>query len=157
MQPRRIPLDTVSVLVHKGTFSGDRLEITVTSLDAGDRVVIVDDVIGTGCTADAAANLVGGCTGAACARLDSHCCVTHGMQRVSPLRILFYFILFYLRAEVCGATVVEIACVAELPELRGRERLAKRRLFVLTSAVGVTLVPPARPASRAPTAVTLES
>ncbi|KAJ4770837.1 hypothetical protein LUZ62_055094 [Rhynchospora pubera] len=39
--------------------------------------------------------------------------------------------------ERVGAEVVESACVIELPELKGRERLGDRPLFVLIKAKGV--------------------
>ena len=60
------------------------------------------------------------------------------------------------RAEVCGATVLEIACVAELPELRGRERLARRSVFVLAAAVGVA-PDPASALARVPSTVALDA
>ncbi|TQE03274.1 hypothetical protein C1H46_011086 [Malus baccata] len=69
------------------------MEMHVGAVEAGERALIIDDLIATGGTLGAAIRL---------------------LERV-------------------GVHVVECACVIELPELKGRERLGEKPLFVLVS------------------------
>ncbi|XP_057780037.1 adenine phosphoribosyltransferase 1-like isoform X4 [Salvia miltiorrhiza] len=74
-------------------YGTDTMEMHVGAVQPGERAVIVDDLIATGGTLNAAIRLLG---------------------RV-------------------GVTVVECACVIELKELKGREKLGDKALFVLVS------------------------
>jgi hypothetical protein len=40
-------------------------------------------------------------------------------------------------AEKVGAEIVECACIIELPELKGREKLGEHKLFVLVEKEGL--------------------
>ncbi|XP_077221205.1 adenine phosphoribosyltransferase 1-like isoform X2 [Tasmannia lanceolata] len=75
-------------------YGTDRIEMHVGAVQAGERVLIVDDLIATGGTLSAAVRI---------------------LERVE-------------------AEVVECACVIELPELKGRDRLGEIPLFVLVKA-----------------------
>jgi adenine phosphoribosyltransferase len=66
------------------------------AIEKGDRVVIVDDLIATGGTIGAAANLV----------------------------------------EKLGGEIVECAVVIELPDLKGREKLGKHKIFAIMEFEG---------------------
>ena len=59
-KPGKLPRDTYSES-YALEYGEDQLEIHQDSVGAGDRVVIVDDLIATGGTAAAAAKLVGQC------------------------------------------------------------------------------------------------
>ncbi|GAY47966.1 hypothetical protein CUMW_108460 [Citrus unshiu] len=74
-------------------YGKDVMEMHVGAVQAGERALIVDDLVATGGTLSAAIRL---------------------LERV-------------------GVHVVECACVIELPELKGRERLGEKPLFVLVS------------------------
>ncbi|XP_074568042.1 adenine phosphoribosyltransferase 1 isoform X1 [Curcuma longa] len=76
-------------------YGTDKMEMHVGAVQAGDRALVIDDLIATGGTLAAAMRL---------------------LDRV-------------------GAEVVECACVIELPELKGRDKLGGRPLFVLVKAV----------------------
>jgi len=68
----------------------------VGAVQSGERALVIDDLIATGGTLNAAIKL---------------------LERV-------------------GVNVVECACVIELPELKGREKLGGRSLFVLVEGEG---------------------
>uniref|UniRef100_A0A803N1G2 adenine phosphoribosyltransferase n=1 Tax=Chenopodium quinoa TaxID=63459 RepID=A0A803N1G2_CHEQI len=72
-------------------YGTDKIEMHVGAVEAGERAIIIDDLIATGGTLSAALKL---------------------LERV-------------------GVQVVECACLIELPELKGRERLGDNPLFVL--------------------------
>ncbi|EKX49380.1 hypothetical protein GUITHDRAFT_104910 [Guillardia theta CCMP2712] len=75
---------------HSAYFGKDRLEMHEDGLTAGSKVLVIDDLLGTGSTMFGACELV----------------------------------------EKVGATVVECACIVEVKELAGRERV-KRDIFIL--------------------------
>ncbi|KAK6938590.1 Phosphoribosyltransferase domain [Dillenia turbinata] len=75
-------------------YGEDIMEMHVGAVNAGERAIIVDDLIATGGTLRAALNLL----------------------------------------EHVGVEVVECTCLIELPELKGRDRLGDKPLFVLVSA-----------------------
>ncbi|PKI55575.1 hypothetical protein CRG98_024023 [Punica granatum] len=75
-------------------YGTDKMEMHEGAVEAGEKVLVIDDLIATGGTLGAAIRLLG---------------------RV-------------------GAHVVECACVIELPELKGRDRLGDTPLFVLVSS-----------------------
>ncbi|KAI3831746.1 hypothetical protein MKX03_002518 [Papaver bracteatum] len=93
-KPKKLPGEVISeeYTLEYGT---DKLEMHVGAVQAGERALIVDDLIATGGTL---------CAG---------------------IRLL----------ERVGAEVVECACLIELPELKGRDRLGNKPLFILVSAV----------------------
>lgn len=72
-------------------YGRDCLEMHVGAVEAGERALVVDDLIATGGTLCAAINLL----------------------------------------ERAEAEVVECACVIELPDLKGRERLSGKPLYIL--------------------------
>nr|GMD98237.1 adenine phosphoribosyltransferase 4 [Ipomoea batatas] len=75
-------------------YGSDCLEMHVGAVEAGDRALVVDDLIATG--------------GTLCAAMDL--------------------------LERAGAEVVECACVIEIPELKGRDRLNGKPLYVLVES-----------------------
>ncbi|XP_074570795.1 adenine phosphoribosyltransferase 1-like isoform X1 [Curcuma longa] len=93
-KPNKLPGEVISE-EYSLEYGTDKMEMHVGAVQAGDRAVVVDDLIATGGTLAAAMRL---------------------LERV-------------------GAEVVECACVIELPELKGREKLDGRPLFVLVKAV----------------------
>ncbi|XP_047950015.1 adenine phosphoribosyltransferase 1-like isoform X2 [Salvia hispanica] len=86
-KPKKLPEE------YSLEYGTDIMEMHVGAVQPGENAVIVDDLIATGGTLNAAISLLG---------------------RV-------------------GATVVECACVIELKELKGREKLGDNPLFVLVS------------------------
>ncbi|XP_031479259.1 adenine phosphoribosyltransferase 1-like [Nymphaea colorata] len=92
-KPKKLPGEVISeeYTLEYGT---DRMEMHVGAVHAGERAIVIDDLIATGGTLCAAIKL---------------------LERV-------------------GAKVVECACVIELPELKGRERLEGKPLFILVEA-----------------------
>ena len=58
-KPGKLPADTASVS-YSLEYGSDTLEIHIDGLEAGDRVLLVDDVLATGGTLDATASLVRG-------------------------------------------------------------------------------------------------
>ncbi|CAN6450274.1 unnamed protein product [Victoria cruziana] len=92
-KPKKLPGEVISeeYTLEYGT---DTMEMHVGAVHAGERAIIIDDLIATGGTLCAAIKL---------------------LERV-------------------GAKVVECACVIELPELKGRERLEGKPLFILIEA-----------------------
>ncbi|CDY42182.1 BnaC03g65030D [Brassica napus] len=89
-KPKKLPGETIFE-EYELEYGNDRLEMHVGAVEAGDRALVVDDLIATGGTLCAAINL---------------------LERV-------------------GAEVVECACVIELPELQGRQRLKGKPLCML--------------------------
>lgn len=89
-KPGRLPSEVISeeYVLEYGT---DVMEMHVGAVEAGDRALIVDDLIATGGTLCAAIRL---------------------LERV-------------------GAEVVECACIIEIPELKGREKLGGKPLYIL--------------------------
>ncbi|KAF7828397.1 adenine phosphoribosyltransferase 4-like [Senna tora] len=89
-KPKKLPGKVISQ-EYILEYGRDCLEMHVGAVEAGERALVVDDLIATG--------------GTLCAAMDL-------LERV-------------------GAEVVECACVIELPELKGRERLNGKPLYVL--------------------------
>ncbi|KAK2426100.1 Adenine phosphoribosyltransferase 3 [Trifolium repens] len=89
-KPKKLPGKVISQ-EYILEYGRDCLEMHVGAVEAGERAIVVDDLIATGGTLGAAMDL---------------------LERV-------------------GADVVECACVIELPELKGRERLNGKPLYVL--------------------------
>ncbi|KAL3812323.1 hypothetical protein ACJIZ3_013591 [Penstemon smallii] len=92
-KPKKLPGEVISeeYTLEYGT---DIMEMHVGAVQRGDRAVVVDDLIATGGTLNAAIRL---------------------LERV-------------------GVDVVECACVIELLELKGRDKLGDKSLFVLVSS-----------------------
>ncbi|PSC67491.1 adenine phosphoribosyltransferase [Micractinium conductrix] len=95
-KPGKLPGETVHA-DYITEYSTDRIEMHTNAVQAGQRVVLVDDLIATGGTLRA------------------------GMELISKV----------------GGEVVEAACVIELPELKGREKLDGLPLFVLVEKEGI--------------------
>ncbi|MCL7040302.1 hypothetical protein MKW94_002493 [Papaver nudicaule] len=93
-KPKKLPGEVISE-EYSLEYGTDKLEMHVGAVQAGERALIVDDLIATG--------------GTLCAGIKL-------LERV-------------------GAEVVECACLIELPELKGRDRLGNKPLFILVSAV----------------------
>ncbi|GAB2222471.1 hypothetical protein Drorol1_Dr00013693 [Drosera rotundifolia] len=93
-KPNKLPGEVISE-EYSLEYGTDKMEMHVGAVQAGERAVIMDDLIATGGTLCAAIKL---------------------LERV-------------------GVHVVECACVIELPELKGRDRLGDRPLFVFVKAV----------------------
>lgn len=89
-KPNKLPGEVISE-EYSLEYGTDKMEMHVGAVQAGDRALIVDDLIATGGTLGAAIKL---------------------LERV-------------------GVHVVECACVIELPDLKGREKLGGKSLFVL--------------------------
>lgn len=89
-KPGKLPGDVISE-EYSLEYGTDKMEMHVGAVEAGERAIVIDDLIATGGTLSAAIKLLG---------------------RV-------------------GVHVVESACVIELPELKGRDRLGDNPLFVL--------------------------
>jgi adenine phosphoribosyltransferase len=83
-KPGKLPYKTFAVQ-YALEYGTDILEIHQDAVNDGETVIIVDDLLATGGTADAAAQLV----------------------------------------EMCGARVMEVACLIELVALSGRKRLGR--------------------------------
>ncbi|KAJ8773262.1 hypothetical protein K2173_028439 [Erythroxylum novogranatense] len=92
-KPKKLPGEVISE-EYSLEYGTDKIEMHVGAVEAGDRALVIDDLIATGGTLSAAIKL---------------------LERV-------------------GAQVVECACVIELPELKGKERLGGKPLFVLVSS-----------------------
>ncbi|XP_050264308.1 adenine phosphoribosyltransferase 1-like [Quercus robur] len=91
-KPNKLPGEVISE-EYSLEYGTDKMEMHVGAVEAGERALIIDDLIATGGTLCAAIRL---------------------LERV-------------------GVHVVECACVIELPELKGRERLGDKPLFVLVN------------------------
>ncbi|XP_022718586.1 adenine phosphoribosyltransferase 1-like [Durio zibethinus] len=92
-KPNKLPGEVISE-EYSLEYGTDKIEMHVGAMQAGERALIIDDLVATGGTLCAAIRL---------------------LERV-------------------GVHVVECACVIELPELKGRERLGDTPLFVLVSS-----------------------
>ncbi|KAL0432570.1 UNVERIFIED_CONTAM: Adenine phosphoribosyltransferase 1, chloroplastic [Sesamum latifolium] len=92
-KPKKLPGEVISE-EYSLEYGTDKMEMHVGAVQPGERAIVVDDLIATGGTLNAAIRL---------------------LERV-------------------GVTVVECACVIELPELKGRDKLGNRPLFVLVSS-----------------------
>ncbi|KAE8733717.1 Adenine phosphoribosyltransferase 1 [Hibiscus syriacus] len=92
-KPNKLPGEVISE-EYSLEYGTDKMEMHVGAVQAGERALIIDDLIATGGTLGAAIRLL----------------------------------------EREGVHVVECACVIELPELKGRERLGDKPLFVLVSS-----------------------
>ncbi|OAY51014.1 adenine phosphoribosyltransferase 1 isoform X2 [Manihot esculenta] len=91
-KPKKLPGEVISE-EYSLEYGKDAMEMHVGAVQAGERALVIDDLIATGGTLCAAIRL---------------------LERV-------------------GVHVVECACVIELPELKGRERLGDKPLFVLVN------------------------
>ncbi|CAI9777175.1 unnamed protein product [Fraxinus pennsylvanica] len=91
-KPKKLPGEVISE-EYSLEYGTDIMEMHVGAVQAGERALVVDDLIATGGTLSAAIRL---------------------LERV-------------------GVDVVECACVIELPELKGRNLLGDKPLFVLVS------------------------
>ncbi|XP_062163305.1 adenine phosphoribosyltransferase 1-like [Alnus glutinosa] len=89
-KPNKLPGEVISE-EYSLEYGTDIMEMHVGAVQAGERALVIDDLIATGGTLCAAIRL---------------------LERV-------------------GVHVVECACVIELPELKGRDRLGDKPLFVL--------------------------
>ncbi|XP_074264088.1 adenine phosphoribosyltransferase 1-like [Silene latifolia] len=89
-KPGKLPGDVISE-EYSLEYGTDKMEMHVGAVEAGERAIVIDDLIATGGTLSAAIKL---------------------LERV-------------------GVNVVESACLIELAELKGRERLGDHPLFVL--------------------------
>ncbi|CAL5204788.1 unnamed protein product [Lathyrus oleraceus] len=94
-KPKKLPGEVISE-EYSLEYGTDKIEMHVGAVQAGERALVIDDLIATGGTLNAAIKL---------------------LERV-------------------GVNVVECACVIELPELKGREKLGGRSLFVLVEGEG---------------------
>ncbi|OIS98420.1 PREDICTED: adenine phosphoribosyltransferase 1-like [Nicotiana attenuata] len=92
-KPKKLPGEVISE-EYSLEYGTDKIEMHVGAVQAGERALVVDDLIATGGTLAAAIRL---------------------LERV-------------------GVEVVECACLIELPELKGRDRLGDKPLFVLVSS-----------------------
>lgn len=92
-KPKKLPGEVISE-EYSLEYGTDKMEMHVGAVQAGERALIIDDLIATGGTLCAAIRL---------------------LERV-------------------GVHVVECACVIELADLKGRERIGDRPLFVLVSS-----------------------
>ncbi|XP_043712822.1 adenine phosphoribosyltransferase 1-like [Telopea speciosissima] len=93
-KPNKLPGEVISE-EYSLEYGKDKIEMHVGAVQAGERALVIDDLIATGGTLCAAIRL---------------------LERV-------------------GVEVVECACVIELPDLKGRDQLGDRPLFVLVSSV----------------------
>ncbi|XP_076903591.1 adenine phosphoribosyltransferase 1-like [Bidens hawaiensis] len=92
-KPNKLPGDVISE-EYSLEYGTDIMEMHVGAVQAGERALIIDDLIATGGTLAAAIKL---------------------LERV-------------------GANIVECACVVELRDLKGQDRLGDKPLFVLVSS-----------------------
>ncbi|XP_043708078.1 adenine phosphoribosyltransferase 1-like isoform X1 [Telopea speciosissima] len=92
-KPHKLPGEVISE-EYSLEYGTDKMEMHVGAVQAGERALVIDDLIATGGTLCAAIRL---------------------LERV-------------------GVELVECACVIELPELKGRDRLGDKPLFVLVKA-----------------------
>ncbi|GAB2228372.1 hypothetical protein Droror1_Dr00010208 [Drosera rotundifolia] len=93
-KPNKLPGEVIRE-EYSLEYGTDVMEMHVEAVNAGERAIIMDDLVATGGTLCAAIKL---------------------LERVE-------------------VQVVECACVIELPELKGRDRLGNKPLFVLIKAV----------------------
>lgn len=91
----KLPYKTISV-EYDLEYGTDTVEIHEDAIEPGEKVLIIDDLIATGGTVSAAAELV----------------------------------------ERLGGQIVECAFLIELPDLKGREKIARLNVFALTEFQG---------------------
>ncbi|KAH9607146.1 hypothetical protein KSS87_005071 [Heliosperma pusillum] len=108
-KPRKLPGEVISE-EYVLEYGSDCLEMHVGAVELGERALVVDDLVATGGTLCAAMNLLG--------------------MKVLELSVTE----FPKFSERAGAEVVECACVIELPDLKGRDRLKGKPLYVLMEA-----------------------
>eukprot|EP00695_Tsukubamonas_globosa_P002815 TRINITY_DN400_c0_g1_i1.p1 TRINITY_DN400_c0_g1~~TRINITY_DN400_c0_g1_i1.p1 ORF type:complete len:197 (+),score=76.12 TRINITY_DN400_c0_g1_i1:51-593(+) len=94
-KPGKLPAKTVRYS-YQLEYGSDTLEMHEDAVSRGQRVLVIDDLIATGGTMEAACRLI----------------------------------------ETVGAEVAECACVVELPDLKGRDKLGSRPLYVLVEFEG---------------------
>ncbi|KAL5559158.1 hypothetical protein UlMin_035369 [Ulmus minor] len=92
-KPNKLPGEVISE-EYSLEYGTDKMEMHVGAVEAGERALVIDDLIATGGTLSAAVRL---------------------LERVK-------------------VEVVECACVIELPELKGRDQLGDKPVFVLVKA-----------------------
>ncbi|KAG8494097.1 hypothetical protein CXB51_011582 [Gossypium anomalum] len=109
-KPNKLPGEVLSE-EYSLEYGKDTMEMHVDAVKAGERALIIDDLVATGGTLSAA------------------------------IRLLVTFMFGYKcscdlrrRTKCVGVHIVECACVIELPELKGRELLGEKPLFVLVSS-----------------------
>ncbi|KAL5183828.1 Adenine phosphoribosyltransferase 4 [Glycine soja] len=107
-KPKKLPGKVISQ-EYILEYGRDCLEMHVGAVEPGERALVVDDLIATGGTLCAAMDLLG---------------------KLNPFLISYYITICHCSERV-GAEVVECGCVIELPELKGRERLNGKALYVL--------------------------
>ncbi|GAB2293841.1 adenine phosphoribosyltransferase [Dionaea muscipula] len=95
-KPNKLPGEVISE-EYSLEYGTDVMEMHIGAVEAGERAIVMDDLVATGGTLCTAVKL---------------------LERV-------------------GVRVVECACVIELPELKGRDRLGDIPLFVLVKAAGI--------------------
>ncbi|CAL5385492.1 unnamed protein product [Camellia sinensis] len=118
-KPKKLPGEVISE-EYSLEYGTDKMEMHVGAVQAGERALIIDDLIATGGTLCAAIRLLGS---------------------RSIVMVHFYEIASFNNSRLrktcfirVGVHVVECACVIELADLKGRERLGDRPLFVLVSS-----------------------
>ncbi|KAG8390953.1 hypothetical protein BUALT_Bualt01G0137100 [Buddleja alternifolia] len=120
-KPKKLPGEVISE-EYSLEYGTDIMEMHVGAVKPGERAVIVDDLIATGGTLNAAIRLLVS-FGWICSVNTTAVMLLHGLDNGTDA--------WLERVEV---QVVECACVIELPELQGRDRLGDNPLFVLVSS-----------------------
>lgn len=95
-KPGKLPGETISA-EYVTEYSTDKIEMHTGAVKAGQKVLLVDDLIATGGTLGAGVDLI----------------------------------------SKAGGTVMGAACVVELPDLKGREKLGDIPLLVLVQKAGL--------------------
>ncbi|KVI06042.1 Adenine phosphoribosyl transferase [Cynara cardunculus var. scolymus] len=119
-KPRKLPGEVISeaYVLEYGT---DCLEMHVGAVQAGESVLIVDDLVATGGTLSAAIRLLG-------KELEVHC---SSSSTIILDQINNIYIFEHVFLERVGADVVECACVIGLPQVKGNWTLNGVPLYVL--------------------------
>ena len=123
-KPGKLPGETVFA-DYITEYSTDRIEMHVGAVQAGQRVVLVDDLIATGGTLREWEQ-----QHSYSLSVDfrfARCAVVGGALTCSAPGAVAGMELM----KKAGGEVLECACVIELPELKGRDRLVGVPLFVL--------------------------
>ena len=151
-KPGKLPGETIKES-YQLEYGSDTIEMHVGAIREGQRVLLVDDLIATGGTMGAGIKLMG-----ARKQIASACHMPHVLYQ--GLRVPFQQVcaacLAMFSMCVCGevkkqfstshtgfcvdkvkAEVVECACVIELPDLKGRDKLQDKKLFVLIEKEGL--------------------
>ena len=140
-------------------YSTDRIEVHVGAIKEGQRVVLVDDLIATGgtlreyppCLCRCAMLCCRPCTSPARSagsrrpfhHVSSHSrvptlpCLRPCTAAPAPCPSLLPAVAGVELVKLAGGEVVEAACVIELPELKGREKLGGLPLHVLVEKEGL--------------------